>query len=317
MRVVFIGASRFGLRCFECLFDLPQCSVVGAITIPPTFSISYRPQGVTNVLHADIESAAGRHGVPCHVMQGVMNDPGLLQMAAAWRPQLFVVVGWYHLLPRIWRDMAPAIGLHASLLPDYSGGAPLVWAIINGEKRTGITLFQFDDGVDSGPIIGQAEEPILEEDTIATLYERIEVAGVRLLGLHVPRIAGGTASYRRQDESRRRVFRQRSPEDGRIDWRWSAHRVYDFVRAQTRPYPGAFTLLNGLVVKVWRSRLALAEDPDESREDPAGSYSLRSGGVHVACGDRTALRLEEIELNGATYRDAQLAQVVGARGAFQ
>jgi len=64
--------------------------------------------------------------------------------------------------------------MHASLLPDYSGGAPLVWAMINGEKRTGITLFQMGDGVDSGPIVGQAEEPILDNDTIETLYARIE-----------------------------------------------------------------------------------------------------------------------------------------------
>ena len=82
------------------------------------------------------------------------------------------------MVPKSWREIAPAYGLHASLLPKYGGGAPLVWAIINGEKETGITPFQMDDGVDSGPIAGQIQEPIKTGDTIATLYARIEQSGV-------------------------------------------------------------------------------------------------------------------------------------------
>jgi methionyl-tRNA formyltransferase len=82
-----------------------------------------------------------------------MNEPGLFQTVTSWNPDAFLVAGWYHMIPKIWRNLAPAYGLHASLLPDYSGGAPLVWAMINGETKTGVTLFQMDDGVDSGPIV--------------------------------------------------------------------------------------------------------------------------------------------------------------------
>jgi methionyl-tRNA formyltransferase len=293
MRVVFIGASRFGLRCFDCLFELPQCTVVGAITMPQTFSISYRAQGVTNVLHADIESAAARHGVPCHVMRGVMNDAGMLQVVAAWRPQLFVVVGWYHLLPRNWRDMAPAIGLHASLLPDYAGGAPLVWAMINDEKKTGITLFYLADGVDDGPILGQAEEPILESDTIATLYGRIEERGLGLLGRYVPALARGEARATAQDSSRRRIFPQRSPEDGRIDWSWPARRVFNFVRAQTRPYPGAFAFYRGEKLTLWKVSL------------------VDAGVATLACGDDGLIALEEVEYRGDAMSGERFFRAVG------
>ena len=89
-----------------------------------------------------------------------MRDPALLEKVACWKPEAFLVSGWYHMVPRKWRALAPAYGLHASLLPDYSGGAPLVWAMIKGEEKTGITLFQLGDGVDDGPILGQAETPI-------------------------------------------------------------------------------------------------------------------------------------------------------------
>jgi methionyl-tRNA formyltransferase len=174
-------------------------------------------------------------------MTGKMSDPDLIDQVKAWAPDFILVVGWYHMIPKAIRSIAPTAGLHASLLPDYSGGAPLVWAIINGEKKTGISFFVMEDGVDSGAIIGQAEEPITFEDTIATLYGRIEEAGLKLVETHLPKIADGTATYTVQDESQRRLVPQRSPEDGKIDWNQEALAIYNFVRAQTKPYPGAFT----------------------------------------------------------------------------
>ena len=122
------------------------------------------------------------------------------------------------MIPKRWRELAPANGLHASLPPDYSGGAPLVWAMINGESRTGITLFQMDAGVDFGPIVGQKEEQILPSDTIATLYSRIEERGLELLQEVLPQLVHGTLKLKQQDENKRRIMPQRSPEDGLIDW---------------------------------------------------------------------------------------------------
>jgi len=174
MKLVFIGAGHFGLRCLELVCGLPEVRVTGVVTAPPVFSISYRPTGVTNVLHAGVAGDAEAQGVPVAILQQRMNESGLLESVQTWQPDAFLVVGWYHMIPKAWRALAPAYGLHASLLPDYSGGAPLVWAMINGETKTGITLFQMDDGVDSGPIADQSKEPIHPTDTIATLYPRIE-----------------------------------------------------------------------------------------------------------------------------------------------
>jgi methionyl-tRNA formyltransferase len=260
MNLVFIGSSSFGLRCLETCLQLPEVKVVGVVTAPKTFAISYSPSGVTNVLHADVLTIAQARHIPARTLERSMNEPGLLEAVAAWKPDAFIVAGWYHMVPKTWRGMAPAYGLHASLLPDYSGGAPLVWALINGESKTGITLFQMDDGVDSGPIAGQREEPILPNDTIATLYERIEDRGLELLREALPRIASGSIKLYQQDESKRRVMRQRSPKDGLIDWTKDAKFIDRFIRAQTRPYPGAFTTLNGKSLTIWRGAPTAGSD---------------------------------------------------------
>lgn len=290
LRVVFIGASGFGLRSLRKVEALPCCVIAGIITAPREFRISYAPKGVTNVLHADFESHARERGLPCVTMTGKMADPEILAVAHAWKPDLFVVVGWYHLVPPALRNLAPAIGMHASLLPDYCGGAPLVWAIIQGEKRTGITLFELADGVDDGPVYAQAEVAINDDDDIATLYARIEERGLELLRETLPKIAAGTAKPVPQDAARRRVFPQRTPDDGQVDWSWPARRVYDFVRAQTRPYPGAFVFVNGERVHVWRARIADADGP----------------GFRMACGDGQMIELEEVGYRGKTMSGAEL-----------
>lgn len=128
-----------------------------------------------------------------------------------------------------------------------------VWAIINGEARTGITLFSLEDGVDNGSIINQRETRITEDDTIATVYARIEDLELNLIDVCLPRMADGTARLAPQGESRRRVFPQRKPEDGAVDWHWPAGRIHNFVRAQTSLYPGAFIQVGGEKVIVWRA----------------------------------------------------------------
>jgi methionyl-tRNA formyltransferase len=151
--------------------------------------------------------------------------------------------------------------MHTSLLPDYSGGAPLVWAMINGEPKTGITLFQLSDGVDNGPIVGQAETKIRDDDNIATLYDRIEGLGLNMLAKYLPKFIYGTVKHHAQDEEFRLVSPQRSPEDGLIDWKCYAKAIWNFTRAQTNPYPEAFSLLTGNALRIWSSRVHESTNP--------------------------------------------------------
>jgi methionyl-tRNA formyltransferase len=295
MNLVFIGASRFGLRCLELAAQLPDIRIVGVVTARQTFSISYRPEGVKNVLHADVAGYCETQALPYVVLENSMKDAALYSAAQAWRPDVFLVAGWYHMIPKNWRALAPAYGLHASLLPDYSGGAPLVWAMINGEVKTGISFFQMDDGVDSGPIVGQVEEPIFDRDTIETLYERIEVRGLELLKTELPRLSSGNADFLVQDESRRRVFPQRSPKDGRIDWMQGAAYIDRFIRAQTRPYPGAFTVFDGRQVTIWHAMLLIDAGLTDLKP---GHYRFDGSSLIVGCGDGAMLLLEQFDWDG-------------------
>lgn len=291
MRIVFIGASRFGLRCLDTLTGLTGVDLVGAVTAPQTFPISYRPEGVTNVLYADVEQYCRCRSIPCESIADGMRDPALLERVTGWRPDAFIVVGWYHMVPTRWRALAPAYGMHASLLPDYSGGAPLVWAMIEGEEKTGITLFQLGDGVDDGPILGQSETRILPEDDIATLYARIEDLGVDLLRRHMPGLASGTAELIPQDESKRRLVPQRGPEDGLIDWSLPARRIHDFIRAQTRPYPGAFAMIGSRKVTIWATRPTEEASPGPGRIGGSATRPL------IGCGDKS-LEILNVAVDG-------------------
>lgn len=251
MKIVFIGASKFGLKCLEAIVQTNSCTISGVITAEESFKISYNPEGVKNVLYANFSSYCKDRNFECEIMKSNMKSKELLIKVKKWKPDAFIVCGWYHMIPNAWREIAPAYGLHASLLPDYSGGAPLVWAMINGEKETGITLFQMDSGVDSGPILGQKKVTILPEYTIKDLYLKIEQAGIKLIKDQISLLSQDKHQLTAQDETKRRIFPQRSPRDGEIDWKWNVAKINNFIKAQTRPYPGAFTVINNKKVILW------------------------------------------------------------------
>jgi methionyl-tRNA formyltransferase len=311
MDIVFVGTTRFGLRCLETLLGLPQCRIVGVVAARPTLRISYRPEGVRNVLHADMEAICEAKSLPLLLLSEGMAAPGALEQVAGWSPDAFVVAGWFHMIPKAWRELAPAYGLHASLLPDYSGGAPLVWAMINGEGRTGITLFQLADGVDNGPIVGQAETDISPEDDIASLYARIEDLGAGLLERYVPELAAGQARLESQDERLRRCFPQRGPEDGLIDWSMPADRIHNFIRAQTRPYPGAFSWLGDRKVTIWASRVATG---NIHRLSP-GHFACLEGRLLVGSGS-VAIELVSLAVAGRETNAPDFCADTGGSGAF-
>lgn len=251
MRIVFVGASSFGSQCVDLLRTTPGIELVGMITAPREFVISYSTVPVTNVLHADLGVLAREWGVPCVTMAGTTTAQALPATLAEWRPDALIVIGWYHLVPRSWREIAPAYGMHASLLPAYRGGAPLVWAIINGERKAGITLFRLDDGIDTGDVVGRRAVDVLLNDTIATVYSKIEAAGLSLLGDALSDLVRGELRLTKQDLALGAVMPQRKPADGCIDWSRASLDIYNFVRAQTRPYPGAFTFLAGERIHLW------------------------------------------------------------------
>ncbi|MEW6542404.1 MAG: methionyl-tRNA formyltransferase [Nitrospirota bacterium] len=252
MRIVFFGATEMGYRCCRQLLETGE-DIVGILSIPQEFRISYAPAPVRNVTFRDFADLAGRYDIPLLSVTGKMSDPQYVTTLKNWRPDFGLAIGWYYMIPRAVRELFPlgVAGIHASLLPKYRGGAPLVWAMINGERETGVTLFHFDDGVDTGDVIAQQAIEIEAHDTIKTLYEKATRASLEVLRRQIPLLREGTAPRVPQDHEAATQFPQRRPEDGLIDWSKSPDEIRNFIRAQTKPYPGAYTLINGKKIIIW------------------------------------------------------------------
>ena len=277
----FVGATQFGLKCLQALVNLDGVEVVGVLTAPREFRISYSEEPVLNATWADFAPFARDNNLLLHRMESSMLDVALQSLVFGQDPDCFFVAGWYHMVPLKWLAKVKAYGLHASLLPSYRGGAPLVWAMIEGERTTGVTLFQMDEGVDTGPILSFREIEIREEDEIGDLIYKVERASLSMIFEDFPLVASGEIAPRPQPAGDWVVMPQRSPSDGQIDWLKRVVEVSRFIRAQTAPYPGAFFDVEESRIHVWSCRVAKELDLSAN---PGVIVNL-SGHFYIRCRD--------------------------------
>jgi UDP-4-amino-4-deoxy-L-arabinose formyltransferase/UDP-glucuronic acid dehydrogenase (UDP-4-keto-hexauronic acid decarboxylating) len=192
-----------------------------------------------------------------------------------------------------------AYNLHGSLLPAYRGRVPVNWVLVNGEKQTGVTLHHMIEKPDAGDIVGQKAVDIDFSDTARTLYDKLCNAAGELLEEILPLIREGNAPRTPQDLTKGSYFGGRKPEDGSIDWRWPAVRIYNLIRAVTEPYPGAFAFLPGdEKIMIWR---AVLEDRGGRNHLP-GQTEIEPGIVLVGTG-QGHIRLLDIEVAGARMKN--------------
>jgi methionyl-tRNA formyltransferase len=254
--LLLLGGTDATIAVAEAVLDV-GVALEAIVAIGDKFSISYSASPVANARSVDIADWGRRHEVrviPYVDYEGLV-DPGRPSM-----PPLCLVAGWYHMVPRRFRNhfALGCLGFHASLLPQLRGGAPLNWAILSNLSETGVTLFQMADGVDDGPIYAQERLPIGARMQIADLVATSRQACAKLVrnnlrdilaGRTLPRPQTGVGSY----------ALQRVPEDGRIDWRRPAREIDRLVRAVGHPYPGAFTTFQGDRLFIWSTEPAPAE----------------------------------------------------------
>jgi methionyl-tRNA formyltransferase len=258
MGVVFFGASELGFDSCESLIKA-GIPVNGLVTVPRQFNISYsKDKPVTNYLFKDFQALAEKYNLPLVTIETKIKD--YKEQIKSLNPDVILVIGWYHMIPAEIRMLAPmgCVGIHASLLPKYRGGAPLVWAMINGETKTGISLFYFEDGVDNGDIIDQVEIEIGEKEYISDILAKVKDACINTVQKNIPLLLAGKADRRKQNEEEATYFPQRKPDDGLIDLSWDAKRIFNFVRAQASPYPGAY-LVSGDGKKVFLNSIAVQD----------------------------------------------------------
>ena len=182
-----------------------------------------------------------------------------------------------------------AVNLHGSLLPRYRGRCPVNWQLIHGEREAGVTLHHMVRRADAGDIVGQRSVPIEEKDSALTLFRKLEPAAKDLLREAIPRLLDGTAPRIPQDHSRASYFGGRRPEDGRIHWNWPCRRIYNLIRAVTKPYPGAFTFLGRRKLMIW-----WAEPLDEEEAGVAAGTVLAREPEWLVQTGQGLLRLVEV-----------------------
>ena len=251
LRIVFMGTPEFAVPSLEILIE-NKFNVVAVITAPD------KPQGRgQKLVPSPTKVCALKYDIP--VLQPTnLKSPEFLEELRSYQANLQVVVAFRMLPEAVW--LMPDLGtfnLHASLLPQYRGAAPINWAIINGEKETGVTTFFLKHEIDTGSIIFQEKEPIHDDDDAGFLYERLKNKGGQLVLKTVQAIASGNAPSFPQSETgdirhAPKIFKETCS----IRWDQSTHQVGNFVRGLS-PYPAAWTLFHGKVFKIFRVSLTL------------------------------------------------------------
>ena len=284
MRTVWVSFDTIGRDCLEAAADV-GAEIVGVVTLPGPIDPNRSGQ-------CSFDVVATRLGAVLHETRDV-NSEETTAVVRELEPDLVFVVGWSQLVrdPFIALAREGVFGMHPTLLPRHRGRAPIPWTILNGLARTGVTLFEIVEAApDSGSIVGQVTLDVARDETATTLFARIGQAHVELTRELVPQLLARTAPRIPQDPTRASSWPKRAPADGIIDWETRASYLYDWVRAQTRPYPGAFTFLGDEKVIVWGVRpVELADSA------PAGTIvDVAAEGPVVACGEG-GLVLEEIQ----------------------
>lgn len=259
MKGVFLGCTKFSEEILKELIKIQTFEVQAIFSIPEYFDISYSEEKVKISNYCDLKKYAEELKVPYFLINSSEGSriTDHIDIIKKLETDVILVMGWYYMVPDKIRKLAKfgAWGLHASLLPKYAGGAPLVWAIINGEKKTGVSLFKLDNGVDNGDLIKQIQFSIDENDNIKTIYQKATKASKKIVKdtLSKPE----NLLFTPQDQSKIEVWPQRSPSDGEIDWELSPKQIKDFIRAQTKPYPGAWTIINEKKITIWDADIEL------------------------------------------------------------
>lgn len=282
LRIVFMGTPEFAVPSLQALVA-GGYNVVGVVTAPD------KPAGRgQKIQQSDVKIAATELGIPV-LQPEKLKDPAFVEAMEALRPDLSIVIAFRMLPEMIWA--MPRLGtfnLHASLLPQYRGAAPINWAIINGEQETGVTTFLLNHEIDKGAIIGQIRVPILDTDNIGSLYDKLMHIGTSLVTDTVERIAAGDIRPIEQlhiDEQTLRPAPKIFKENCRIDWNQQGRSIVNFVRGLS-PYPAAWTgMYQGQKEERTAKIFAATFEPAQHGERCGTVESDARTFIRVACAD--------------------------------
>jgi len=296
MRVIFCGTPLFAVPTLKHLLGQTDFQVIGAITQPD------RPRGRgQEVSFSPVKETAIAAGIPVHQPEKI-RAPEVQELLQKLAPDVIVIIAYGQIIPARLLTI-PKLGwinLHASLLPKYRGAAPINWAIVNGETKTGVTTMRIDAGMDTGEILLQKEMDIGRSETAPELAARMSEVGAPLMAETLRGVASASIVPRAQAHEHASNAPMLKKEDGRIDWSRTAQEIFNRIRGFA-PWPGAYTSFRGQSCHIWGEPATneLREPgADGAQSADTGALLVRRNEVKVRCGGTTQLRLLAVKLDG-------------------
>ena len=287
IRIVFMGTPDFAVPILKTLVR-EQYQVVGVVTQPD------RPKGRKRILTPPpVKEVAVELGLPV-IQPERLCDPQSVQQVHAFKPDLIVTAAYGQILPEaiLTKPKYGCINVHASLLPKYRGGAPIHWALINGEKETGISIMYMVQEMDAGDILAQQSIPITRHDHVGRLHDRLSQLGAEMIKELIPNLISGEVTPVPQDHQQATYAYNIRPEDEWIDWSRTADQIDCQIRG-LHPWPVASTSWEQKRLKIW-----WAEPLTEPSSQPPGTIlKMESDGIYVATG-KGIIKITELQLAG-------------------
>lgn len=288
MRIVFMGTPDFSVPILKRLLE-DGYDIAAVVTQPD------RPKGrKKQPTPPPVKVEAQKQGLPVLQPEKV-RQPEQLEEVLNHQPDLVVTAAFGQMLPKALLDAPPfgCVNVHASLLPEYRGGAPVHHAIIDGKAKTGITVMYMAEKMDAGDILTQSEVPISNEDNVATLHDKLSSAGANLLSATLPKLKAGELRPVSQQEEAATFAPNIKRKDEKIDWTAGGKTIYNHIRG-LNPWPGAYTLDQGKVLKIWQAETV----PRNGHAAPGTIVDINSEAFVVQSSDDVAIRILELQPAG-------------------
>jgi methionyl-tRNA formyltransferase len=299
MKIVFMGTPDFAVGALEAIINAGY-EVTVVVTQPD------KPKGRSGQMQfPPVKECAVKYDIPVLQPAKIKTEEAVWELKK-FEADIFVVAAFGQILSKEILDM-PRLGcvnIHASLLPKYRGAAPINWCIIDGEEKTGVTIMQMNEGLDTGDILNVKEVPIDRKETAETLFDKLSKAGAELIVETLPKLERGEVTPIKQDDAKSSYAKIMHKSLGKIDWTKSAVSIERLVRG-LNSWPSAYTYFNGKTVKLWNCDVV-----DKScGDDKAGTIvDVGRDYFDVACGDdegRSVLRVLELQLEGKKRMDTK------------
>jgi len=289
LKLVFCGTPAFAVPSLRALLADSYFQVAAVVTQPD------RPRGRgKKTASSPVKDAALEAGISVYQPEKIKSESSL-DYFKRLMPDVVVIIAYGQIIPPslIAIPRLGWINLHGSLLPKYRGAAPINWAIVNGEKLTGLTTMQIDAGLDTGPMLLKYQTGIGPDETALDLYAQLAEAGAPLIVETLKKLDRGEIAPTPQDNSQASLAPPLKKEDGRIDWSLPAPNIYNRIRG-LQPWPGAFTTFRGATCRIWGKPLK----PVAAGGTPGIILPTQEDGLLVICGGSTVMHVEQVQLEG-------------------